>query len=168
MVGVGNRSGGDDGVGPYVAERVRLARPPGSARCVVRERAARPGRDPRRHDVVVVIDAVSAQGDPGQVHVWQVDSLPPARATRALGSHGLGLREAIELARTLDCLPSSLTVVGVEGVTFEFGAQVSQPVREHVPEAVQAVRSAGLGARTATPERPSAASRTAWISRPEP
>jgi hydrogenase maturation protease len=93
------------------------------------------------HDEVVVVDAVSPQGDPGRVHVWQVDALPAGRAGQAIGSHGLGVHDAVELARALGCLPSRLTVVGVEGTCFEVGAPLSEPVRAHLDEAVQVVLS---------------------------
>ena len=141
VLGIGNRTRGDDGAGPYVAEHIAALGIPG-VEVVVESEPLALVEIMAGHEVVVIIDAVSAQGDPGRVHVWPVGSLPLGRTGRAIGSHGLGVRDAVELARALGCLPTRLTVVGVEGETFEVGAPVSEPVREHLAEAVQAVREA--------------------------
>ena len=47
-------------------------------------------------------------------------------------THAFGVAEAIELARALRQLPSSLVVYGVEGTTFEPGMCLSTAVAERV------------------------------------
>lgn len=145
VLGVGNRTRGDDGAGPCVAEQVAALGLPG-VEVVVESEPLALIELMAGHDVVVVVDAVSAQGDPGRIHVWPVDSLPVRGTGRAIGSHGLGVRDAVELARALGRLPDRLTVVGVEGESFEVGTPVSEPVRERLGEAVQTVRKACLTA----------------------
>lgn len=141
VLGVGNRSRGDDGAGPCVAEHVAALGIPG-VEVVMESEPLALIEAMAGHDAVVIIDAVSAQGDPGRVHVWPVDSLPSGRPGPALGSHGLGVQDAVELARALGCLPSRVTVVGVEGETFEVGAPLTEQVRERLAQAVQAVSEA--------------------------
>lgn len=145
VLGIGNRTRGDDGAGPCVAEHVAALGLPGVEVIVEREPLALV-EILDSHDVVVIIDAVSAQGDPGRVHVWPIDSLPAGRAGPPIGSHALGVRDAVELARALGSLPARLTVVGIEAETFEVGAPLSRPVRDHLGDAVQAVREALVAA----------------------
>ena len=156
MVGIGNRARGDDGVGPRVAERVVALDLPGVR--VLTE------ADPldlvdvlAAHDDVVVVDALAPQGHPGRVVVWGIDGPWPAgRGGLPVGSHGIGVLEAVELARALGGLVARLTVVGVEAGTLETGATLSDPVTEHLDEATRAVvavaarRTAGLPNTDAT------------------
>jgi hypothetical protein len=56
------------------------------------------------------------------------------------------LAEGIELARSLDLLPASLTVVAIAGVSFEPGAGLTPGVLEGIERAVRQV--AALSAAT--------------------
>jgi hydrogenase maturation protease len=47
---------------------------------------------------------------------------------RSHSTHGLGVGEAIELARTLNRMPNSLTVYGIEGGSFRTGVGLSPEV----------------------------------------
>ena len=141
VLGVGNRTRGDDGAGPCIAEQVAALALPG-VEVVVEAEPLALIEIMAGHDVVVLVDAVAPQGDAGRVHVWDGDSLPRGRAMRAVGSHGMGVRDALELAGALHSLPSRLTVVGVEGESFDVGAPLSEAVRGSLGEAVQAVRDA--------------------------
>ncbi len=138
VVGIGNRSRGDDAVGPEVAERVAALGVPG-VEVVVNDEPLTLVEHLTDHDEVVVVDAVGPRGEPGRVHVVHVGSAPLRGDSPVLGSHGLGVAEAVELARALDRLPRRLTVVGVEGVSFDLGAPLSEHVRARVDDAVQAV-----------------------------
>jgi hydrogenase maturation protease len=137
VVGIGNRSRGDDAVGPEVAARVAELDIPGVQ--VVEDEPLSLVEHFATYDHVVVVDAVKPAGDPGHVHVWIVgaDSLPTG--AHAVGSHGLGVAEAIELARAMGRLPRRLTLVGVEAESIRAGAPLSAHVSDHLGEAVRAV-----------------------------
>ena len=141
VVGIGNRSRGDDAVGPEVASRVAALGLPGvevleydEPLALVEHLAA--------HDEVVVVDATAPLDDARSVHVLQVGSDPLRRESPAFGSHGLGVAEAVELARVLGRLPRRLTLVGVAARTFRIGAPLSVEVRDHLDDAVRAVLDA--------------------------
>jgi hydrogenase maturation protease len=76
------------------------------------------------------------------VRVWSVGSARFVGRGRLVGSHGLGVADAVELGRSLGRLPRRLTIVGVEGMSFTLGSGISGPVLEHLDEAVRAVVSA--------------------------
>ena len=148
VVGIGNRSRGDDGLGPLVAERVAALGLPG-VRVLTEAEPLDLVEVLAAHDDVVVVDALAPRGHPGRVVVWSIDGPWPAgTGGRPVGSHGIGVLEAVELARALGGLAARLTVVGVEAGTLETGATLSVPVAEHLDEATRAV-AAAAGRRTA-------------------
>ncbi|MFK0156128.1 hydrogenase maturation protease [Streptomyces sp. NPDC090493] len=144
VVGVGNEFRRDDGVGWAVVARLRertgeRSLPPGT---VLATSDGDPGRLIALWEGValaVVVDAAHAHpGTPGRVHRLELDSgsvAPPS----ATSSHGLGLGEAVELARVLGLLPERLVVFAVEGADGSFGTGLSPAVAAAVPGLVAAV-----------------------------
>lgn len=127
VIGVGNRDRGDDAVGPAVADAVADRCGDAVESIVVDgdlvDLALRWG-DER---TVVVVDAMVGGGAPGTV--VELDGLTDRfDQDHPVSSHGVGLGAAIELARALDRLPRSLTVLAVEGARFELLASLSEPV----------------------------------------
>ncbi|MDF3143003.1 hydrogenase maturation protease, partial [Streptomyces sp. T21Q-yed] len=89
--------------------------------------------------LAVVVDAAHAHpGTPGRVHRIELDAgLLAQPATTS--SHGLGLGEAVELARVLGLLPERLVVYAVEGAESELGTGLSPAVAGAVEPLVKAV-----------------------------
>lgn len=128
VIGIGNPDRGDDGIGRLVAEQLRgqvgdgiqVAALDGEVTALLDclERAA----------AAYLIDAVSSGGEPGTVHRFDVGAEPLPSASFATSTHGLGLAEAIELARAMDCLPSPCVVYGIEARSFEGGGPLSPAI----------------------------------------
>ncbi len=57
-----------------------------------------------------------------------------------MSSHGLGLAEAVELARALGQLPRSCVVYAIEGESFAVGAPLSPPVATAVADVAARLR----------------------------
>jgi hydrogenase maturation protease len=127
VVGLGNALRGDDAVGLVVARRLRALVPAAD----VIERSGEPAELLETLgdgvEAVVLVDAVSSGGLPGEVHRLDASEAPLPLAARA-STHGLGLAETIELGRALDRLPPRLLVYGIEGRAFELGAPLSPEV----------------------------------------
>ena len=111
ILGIGSPSG-DDQAGwlviqalenrlPPGVEAFRLDRP-GSALIGLLEKAAR----------VILIDAMQGNGNPGDIHHFANDEWADYRT--GLSSHGLGVFEALMLARELSCLPEKIDLYGME------------------------------------------------------
>ncbi len=68
---------------------------------------------------MIVVDAVQFGTLPGMIHVIPWDALP--RSSSAISSHGLGLRETIEIGTILypGTMPERITLVGIEGCCFD-------------------------------------------------
>jgi hydrogenase maturation protease len=148
VVGIGNCSRGDDGAGPEVATRVAELDIPG-VHVIVEDEPLALIEHFAAHDDVIVVDAVKPGGDAGRVHVRVVGPDPLPRHVHAIGSHGLGVVEAVELARALGRLPRRLTLIGSEAETLSAGAPLSAQVADRLVDAVRAVEAALLVSRPA-------------------
>ena len=151
VIGVGNPSRTDDGVGPAVVERLErrgvadviLARSLGEATELIDLWTGA--------DLAILVDAVLADpAHPGRVHRLVVHR-PPAERGRAASSHGMDLGEAVELARVLDRLPGELVLYAVEvdrvgygeGLTPEV-ALAAERLAEDIAAEVAARRPVGV------------------------
>jgi len=120
----GNRQRGDDAAGLLVADRLRG---------LGIEAEIRTGEPSELMDAwsgadsVFLVDAVVTGRPAGTVQVWDGRKVT-ARNLSPASTHGLGVGEAIELARILGRLPKALQVYGIEGRQFAQGASVSREV----------------------------------------
>ncbi len=84
-------------------------------------------------DLAVVVDAArTASGRPGRLHRLDGDGVLRTARRDGAGSHGLGLRAAIELADALECLPGHLVVYAVETADTAPGTRMSAAVQAAV------------------------------------
>lgn len=134
VIGVGNRDRGDDAVGPVVVDRLNRSHD-GAYECLVADGDLsdlvlrwRP------EQCVVIVDALMSGRSPGTI--VEIDCLerPLEPQSGHLSSHGVGLSEAVELARVLGLLPNSLQVLAVEAEHFDHGAPLSDPVAHAADE----------------------------------
>jgi hydrogenase maturation protease len=138
VIGVGNPYRRDDGVGPAVAEEIGRLGLPGTCVVVTDGEPSRLLDAWTGTDVAVVVDAALLRDPaPGRVHRLPVEGLPGGVA--ASSSHGLGIPEAVELARALDRLPARLVFYTVEIDEAGYGTGLSAPVAAAVPSVVDAV-----------------------------
>jgi hydrogenase maturation protease len=141
LIGVGNEYRHDDGVALAVLGEL-------TAGGVEADRLALCDGEPTRlidlwdgAALAVVVDAVHAHpGRPGRIHRFHARAEAPAAEGPGAGSHGLGLGEAVALARILDRLPDELLVIAVEGADFSIGEGLSPDVAEAVPRTADLVR----------------------------
>jgi len=139
VVCMGNRFRGDDGVGPAVGERVRAQAPKGVSVTVFEEEPTRLIDALGDADVALVVDAVSTGAPAGTLHRFDASDTPvPSRELRS-STHGLGIGEALELARALGRLPARTVVFGVEGSDFLARDGLSPAVADAVDRASAAV-----------------------------
>jgi len=131
----GNRHRGDDAAGLLVADRLREW---GIAVEMLDGEATELMEAWGSADSVVLVDAVVTGKRPGTVHAWDGRNLK-ACSTSSASSHGLGVGEAIELARALGRLPSKIQIHGIEGRQFTVGAGVSPEVEAAVEVVARAI-----------------------------
>ncbi len=143
VAGLGNEYRRDDGAGPAAVSMV-VQQCPGVT-------VVGPLDDPLDllglwdgAALAVVVDAVSSGSPPGTVQIVELDPTAPrpTRERTASGfnsTHGIGLAGVYRLARAIECAPSRVVVVGIEGSDFGQGVGLSKGVEEAVEHAARHV-----------------------------
>lgn len=154
VLGLGNPILGDDGVGWKVAEEVQrqltLPSPPallpGEGRHVVDVECLSLGGISLMEHLIgyqraILIDAFALEEPIGSILVLKLSDLPNYSAFHTTSAHDTSLQNAIKLGRSLGAqLPDDITVVGIATrQIYDFSEELSPPVAQAVPKAVQFV-----------------------------
>jgi hydrogenase maturation protease len=143
IVCVGNGLAGDDGVGQAIYEELRREPLPASSELIHLGLGGMALYDHfRGQRLLLVIDAVQLDAEPGHIHVLDWDRLP-ALSGQAVSLHGVGLSETLCIAGVLDpdLVPERTVLVGIEGRRFnDLGVPLSPEVAAAVDAAVQEVK----------------------------
>ncbi len=144
VIGIGNEFRRDDGIGPEVLTRLQgqaagsapAAGPvrPGTVQADTVQWVTSDGEPASLIEtwtgaaLAVVVDAVLADPPtPGRLHRLVLDQ-PDRPDVHQVSSHGLGLDEAIGLARALDRMPERLIIHAVEAADVSHGVGFSPAV----------------------------------------
>ncbi|MEU0560331.1 hydrogenase maturation protease [Dactylosporangium sp. NPDC006015] len=159
VIGVGNPFRRDDGAGPAVIERLRLAGLPGVD---LAESDGEPGTlitlwEQRR--LAVVVDTVHTSHAPaGHVH-RRLMARRPSGPGGSTSSHAMDLGDAVALARELDRLPDRMLLLGIEAAGTGYGTGLTPAVAaavdrvvEHIVAAVHELRPEVAPSRDHRPE----------------
>ena len=140
LIGIGNPHRGDDAVGQAVTQLLRGMLPQDVG--IVEHDGETTGLIAKFDGAraVFLVDACLSGAPAGTIRRFDVAEIRLPRAEFGLSSHGLGLAEAIELARALDLLPSSCIVYAIEGQSFAIGAPLSPPVAAAVADVAGRLR----------------------------
>lgn len=141
VLGIGNPDRGDDAAGRRVAQLLRRMLP---EHVEVAEHDGEATALLARLDgaaAAYLIDACVSGAPAGTVHRFDVGTAPLPQAAFGLSTHGFGLAEAVELARSLGQLPEHCIVYAIEGNSFEIGAPLSPPASAAVAEVVRRLGS---------------------------
>lgn len=141
VIGVGNEFRGDDGVGRIVARRLAASALDG---VTVHESSGEAlslmelwGQAER----VILIDAAESAGEPGTVHRLDASTLALPTAYFHASTHAFSVAEAIEMARSLGQLPPTVIVFGIQGASFEHGAELTPAAERGADEATRLIRA---------------------------
>ena len=138
IIGVGNEFRGDDGVGITVARRLR-ERIAGGVTIIEQSGDGTALMELwKGAEAVILVDAIHSGAAPGTVHRLDAGVAEIPSRFFHYSTHGFGLVEAVQLARTLNQMPERLIVYGIEGKNFRAGGALSAEVEE--ASAVVAVR----------------------------
>ncbi|MEM8969153.1 MAG: hydrogenase maturation protease [Bacteroidota bacterium] len=123
VIGIGNRYRGDDALGCLVVDKLR--------------KRSWKGVDVIEHDgepaslielwqgysSVIIVDAVVSGAKSDTIHRIDLHKQYLPTNFGAYSSHGIGVTEAVELARALDKLPPRIIFLGLEGTAFAINTQ---------------------------------------------
>jgi hydrogenase maturation protease len=140
VIGIGNDDRHDDAAGLATARLLRSAPVPGAR---VLERAGGAAELLAAWEgepAVIVVDAMLSGEPPGTVRRFDAAREPLPAAPAGASTHGLGLAEAVGLARALGRLPGRLVLFGIEGADFSPGAGLTPAVAAGVEAAARLIR----------------------------
>jgi len=149
VIGIGRRTGGDDGAGPAVIDYLRTNCPSSalelheigepSALISLLENATR----------VIIVDAAINAGIPGTVHVVRPEDIDQ-NPLFSMSTHGMSVGQAIALARVLapelvcpDILLVAIAAQKPQGVVLGLSAEVSAAIER----AAETVRTLAIETR---------------------
>jgi hydrogenase maturation protease len=134
IIGIGNPDRGDDAVGLHVIQCLAERLPPEIRIVENHGDIGHLATAIENASHAVVVDAVCSGAEPGTIHEFDAADTPlPSRYFRC-STHAFGVAETIELMRSLDRLPKTLLVYGIEGWDFVTGAELSEEINASIDE----------------------------------
>ena len=143
VVGLGNPTLGDDGVGWKVAERICGQFPANGVVAV--KHLSSGGVSLMEHligyDRVILIDAFASVEELGSIHIMKLKDIPGYSAFHISSERDISLQNALELGRSLGAhLPEDIVVVGIATQHIhDFTGELSAPILAAVPQVVNIV-----------------------------
>ena len=143
VIGIGNPMRGDDAVGGMVVRNIRERHLPNVRTLETDGEGTSLIEAWTGAQTVFIVDAVSSGAEPGTVH--KIDAVrEPLRAQFfASSTHAFGLKEAVELARSLHRLPLRLIIYGIAGKRFSIGEEISTELRGSVSRVADRILKEG-------------------------
>jgi hydrogenase maturation protease len=141
VLGIGNVLMGDDGVGPYTVKQLeaRYEFP----EHVELQDVGTPGLGITsvfsEYDAVILIDAVNAKKNPGEVKVYRKDELVQVPVKQRISPHDPALVEALLFAELSGKCPKEVLLVGVVPEACELKCGLSAAVLAGVEAAIGVV-----------------------------
>jgi hydrogenase maturation protease len=129
FIGVGNPHRRDDGVGPWVAKRLKQKNPHWRVQ-VARADATALVDLFDRESLVVLVDAMKNGQKPGACLFLDGLKDDLGALDGITSSHALGVSEAVALAQVLGRLPKRLFIWAFEAGDLSFGEGLSKPVED--------------------------------------
>ncbi len=137
VLGIGNLLLGDEGVGIHAAWTISENCPDHVTVREIGTSILEAIPDFEEADRIIVIDAMKAHGSPGTIYRIP---LTECRSNDVIGSlHGFDLKRVLALAGRKD--PPEVLVFGVEPAYVGWSLELSQPIRDALPELLMAVEN---------------------------
>jgi hydrogenase maturation protease len=139
VIGIGNKYRSDDGIGIYVAEKIREKKIPN----ITVSEAIGEGTSLidlwKDNPKVIIVDAASSGNKPGTIHRFEAHKEKIPSKLFGYSTHAFSLAEAIELSRALGNLPKCLIIFGIEGENYTDGSELSERLKASVNEIVKII-----------------------------
>ena len=141
LIGVGNETMPDDGVGPRVAEAAAADAQPLGFETIVsgHDTAGILAYFDETTERIVFVDCVRMGKTPGEWACFSPDQVETRKSLGRLTTHEGDLLRIIEMARQIGCPVPQITIVGIEPERIDPGLQLSPALEARVREYVNVV-----------------------------
>lgn len=138
ILGIGNLVRRDEGVGIHLLRALEDKLPPeielidgGTGGLTLLDYVENAGR-------LMILDAVEAGEQSGEVVVWENDQVPYFMAGK-MSAHQVGFAEVLSLAKLRENYPEEIVVIGIRPHSLDWGTELSEPVAQSLPVALQEI-----------------------------
>ncbi len=139
VMGVGNLLLSDEGIGIHVIQEVEKYLDPARVQIIDA------GTVPDIFSLVgpsiqklIIIDAADGGGEPGSIYTLSGDDIACA-SSAPVSLHDIGLAENLRMMKELNPGLLSVSIIGVQAGSIEFGLEPTAAVRQRMPELIQMV-----------------------------
>jgi hydrogenase maturation protease len=140
VIGIGNDFRGDDGAGLFVVRKLKELMPINADIFEATGEATELMALWEKRDIVILVDAVFSGSIPGTVYRYDVRKKAlPASNFESRSTHAFGVLQAIELAKTLNTLPTKLIIYGIEGDSFELRTEITPEIKEAAENVIELI-----------------------------
>jgi hydrogenase maturation protease len=141
IIGIGNEYRNDDGVGLFVARKLKEIRLRDVSICELSGEGVELMEAMENRSTVFLVDAVYSGAPHGTT--YRIDAASQKIPSRFFhySTHSFSVAESIELARTIGRLPNQCILFGIEGKDFGAGMALTETVLEAAEEVVAAICS---------------------------
>ncbi len=141
IAGVGNRLMGDDGFGPRVIDLLSSAPLPGNVEVRdVGTAGLTIATDLGEYDLVVFLDTINIEGEPGQLHKSRImvgeDAGDVAELSR-FTLHEVGLEGLLKFAKAIGTLPPRVVLIGCKPKAIEPSLELSPELEDALQGAAE-------------------------------
>lgn len=138
VLGLGNSIRQDEGVGIHLLQLLADRLPPeierldgGTGGLFLLEFVENAKR-------LIVLDAVEAGVDPGEVVIWREDKIPKYLSNK-LSVHQMNFAEVLYWASFQERSPDEIVVIGIQPECLDLGTELTNTVQQKLPLAVDKV-----------------------------
>ena len=141
VLGVGNTILTDEGIGPWVVERLRELNPelPGVTWMDGGTLSFSIAASVEDAEQLIVVDATELKSEPGTVKVFVDADMDRILSQHGRSVHEVGLMDLMNMARFAGLMPTRRALVGIQPEIISWGTEPSPKVAAAVPAAARAV-----------------------------
>jgi len=139
IIGVGNQYRTDDGVGIFIARKLKAENLPQTRIDFNIGEAASLMDSWNSSDTAILVDTVKSGALPGQIYRFQAQIPFIPKGFFNSTTHNFGIAEAVQLATILNRLPRFLIIYGIEGKCFETGSGLTPAVEKAAQTVIRMV-----------------------------
>ena len=140
VLGLGNVLLKDEGIGIHVIRLLEAQGVPQNVELLDGGTASLDALNlTQKADKLIIVDAVRLGNTPGTLYRLKNKELEERLESQKLSLHQFSLLEALLIHKKAGSLPKEIVFIGVEPQDIEWGLEVTQGIKEKIPEVIRLI-----------------------------